>query len=63
MKRIKPIWAFIIFTSLFACEQPVSFNEPQPTGVDNLLKFPKRLQGEYLNVTDNSILLYGESSS
>lgn len=43
-------------TSLFACEPPVTFNEPQPTDTDNLSKFPKRLQGQYLSLTDYSTL-------
>jgi hypothetical protein len=57
MKRLELILTFIILTSLYACEPPVTFNEPQPTDIDNLSKFPKRLQGQYLNLTDNSTLL------
>jgi hypothetical protein len=57
MKRLKLISTFIILTSLYACGPPVTFNEPQPTDIDNLSKFPKRLQGQYLNLTDNSTLL------
>jgi hypothetical protein len=60
MNRLKLITIFIFLTSLFACEPPVTFNEPQPTNVDNLSKFPNRLQGKYLNLTDNSTLLVGE---
>ena len=60
MKRLKLISTFIILTSLFACEQPVTFNEPQPTDIDNLSKFPKRLQGQYLNFADNSTLLVSD---
>jgi hypothetical protein len=41
---------------LFACEPPVTFNEPQPTDIDNLSKFPKRLQGQYMSLADNSTL-------
>ena len=47
-------------TSLFACEPPVTFDEPQPTNIDNLSKFPKRLQGQYLNLTDNSTLIVSD---
>ena len=47
-------------TSLFACEPPVTFNEPQPTDIDNLSKFPKRLQGQYLNFADNSTLIVSD---
>jgi hypothetical protein len=56
MKRLKIISTLIILTSMFACEPPVTFNEPQPTDTDNLSKFPKRLQGQYLSLADNSTL-------
>ena len=56
MKRLKSISIFIILTSFFACEPPVTFNEPQPTDTDNLSKFPKRLQGQYFSLADNSTL-------
>ncbi len=56
MKRLNLISTFIILTSLFACEPTVTFNEPQPTDTDNLSKFPKRLQGQYLSLEDNSTL-------
>ena len=60
MKRLKLISSFIILTSLFACEPPVTFNEPQPTESDNLSKFPNRLQGQYLSLADNSTLSIGD---
>ncbi len=60
MKRLKLISSFIILTSLFACEPPVTFNEPQPTESDNLSKFPNRLQGQYLSIADNSTLSIGD---
>ncbi len=56
MKRLKIISTFIILTSLFACDPPVTFNEPQPTDTDNLSKFPNRLQGQYISLSDNSTL-------
>lgn len=56
MKRLKLISTFIILISLFACEPLVTFNEPQPTDTDNLSKFPRRLQGQYLSLADNSTL-------
>ncbi len=56
MKRLRLISTFILLTSVFACEPPVTFNEPQPTNTDNLSKFPKRLQGQYLSLEDNSVL-------
>jgi hypothetical protein len=60
MKRLKLFSTFIILTSLFACEPPVTFDEPQPTGTNNLPKFPNRLQGQYLSLADNSTLSIGE---
>jgi hypothetical protein len=60
MKRLKLISTFIILTSLFSCEPPVTFNEPQPTDTDNLSKFPDRLQGQYLSLADNSVLVIGD---
>jgi hypothetical protein len=56
VRRLKIISSFIILTSLFACEPPVTFDEPQPTDTDNLSKFPKRLQGQYLSLADNSTI-------
>src|SRR3989344_4311866 len=56
MRRLKLILIIIILTSLFACEPPVTFNEPPPTDIDNLSKFPKRLQGQNLSLADNSTL-------
>lgn len=56
MKRLKLISTFIILTALFACEPPVTFNEPQPTNTENLSKFPKRLHGQYFSLADNSTL-------
>jgi hypothetical protein len=56
MKRLKIISPFIILTSLFACEPSVTFNEPQPANTDNLSKFPKNIQGQYLSLVDNSTL-------
>ena len=38
----------------------MTFNEPQPTNIENLSKFPKRLQGQYLNLTDNSTLIVSD---
>lgn len=60
MKRLKFITTIIILTSLFSCEPPVTFKEPQPTDNDNLSKFPNRLQGQYLSLADNSILVIGD---
>ncbi|MBK7341731.1 MAG: hypothetical protein IPJ06_00680 [Saprospiraceae bacterium] len=61
MKRLELLLICVILTNLFACGPTVTFSEPQPAGVRNLLKFPKRLQGEYLNVSDNSTLIVNDS--
>ncbi len=55
MKRLK-FFLFILLMGLIACEPPVTFSEPQPTGLDNLSEFPSRLQGNYLSLEDNSML-------
>ena len=60
MKRLKFITTIIILTSLFACGPTVTFTEPQPTDTDNLSKFPDRLQGQYLSLADNSVLVIGD---
>jgi hypothetical protein len=56
MKQLKIISVIIILTSIAACEPPVTFTEPQPVDTDNLSKFPRRLQGNYLSFSDSSIL-------
>lgn len=60
MKRLIQISAFLLLLGIYACEPPVTFNLPQPTGVDNLSKFPKRLQGKYVNPADNSTLIIND---
>ena len=62
MKRLKFITTIIILTSLLACDTtpPVTFKEPQPSDTDNLSKFPDRLQGQYLSLADNSVLVIGD---
>ncbi len=39
-----------------SCQQIVTFTEPQPVNTKNLKKIPKRLQGEYISLSDNSVL-------
>ena len=63
MKKIKIISVFLILTNLFACstnEPPVTFNEPQPAETRNLSKFPNKLQGNYLSLNDNSLLIISD---
>jgi hypothetical protein len=55
---IKKNFAFSLLTSLLSCgDPPVTFDEPQPTETRNLSQFPKRLQGQYLSLVDNSLLI------
>ena len=64
MKKIEIISVFLIFTNLFACsteEPPVTFNEPQPAETSNLSKFPNKLQGNYLSLNDNSLLMISDN--
>ena len=59
-KKLRLITTVIILTSLFACQPPVIFNEPQPTDTENLSIIPERLQGLYLSLEDSSTLLISD---
>ncbi len=54
--------AIIILIVLYSCggEPAVTFNEPQPTDTENILKFPDRMQGQYLSLADSSTLVIGD---
>ena len=54
MKPIKFLVLFILVINIFACEPPVTFSEPQPSNTNDLTQFPKRIQGNYLSLLDNS---------
>ncbi len=56
MKLLRFISTIVVLTCFIACEPTVTFNEPQPADTENLTKFPKRLQGEYLSLEDSSNL-------
>ena len=56
MNQSKLIFILVFLTCLSSCEPRVTFTLPQPADVNNLSKFPKRLQGKYLNPIDNSML-------
>ncbi len=56
MKKLQLLLTIIVLTGLIACEPSVRFTEPQPIDKDNLSKFPNRLQGKYLSITDSSSL-------
>jgi hypothetical protein len=61
MKLLRFITSVIVLTCFIACEPTVTFNEPQPADTDNLTKFPKRLQGQYVSLEDNSTLFVLEN--
>ena len=46
---------FFVLMSFVACTV-VTFDEPQPEGVANLAKLPKRIQGQYISLADSSTL-------
>jgi len=60
MRHFKKILTFMLLTSFFACEPPVTFSEPQPTNTNNLSRFPNRLQGLYISLADSSTLSIDE---
>ncbi len=53
----------LMFVSLIFfsnCESVIVFSEPQPKGVKNLKKIPKKLRGEYLSLDTSSFLIVSE---
>ena len=62
MKRLEIIFVIIILITLFSCEPPVTFTEPQPSNTKSLTKFPKRIFGTYKNLSDSSLLTINEKS-
>ena len=61
MKKTNCILTLVALAILFACKPPVTFNEPQPPDTDNLSKFPKRVQGQYLSLANKSTLLISDN--
>lgn len=62
MKRLEIIIVIIIFFTLYSCEPPVTFTEHQPSNTRSLSKFPKRVLGNYKNLSDSSLLTINEKS-
>jgi len=62
MKKIRNIITVIAFTTIIACEPPVTFTEPQPPDTENLTTFPKKIRGEYLSSMNNSTLKITDNS-
>ncbi|KAA3651861.1 MAG: hypothetical protein DWP98_01975 [Bacteroidetes bacterium] len=57
LQMLKTVSLIIIFMSLYACEPPITFTEPQPINTANLPKLPRQLHGNYLSLTDSSSLI------
>lgn len=47
--------AFFVLVTI-ACDQTVQFEQPQPSGVPDLLRLPARLEGTYFSAEDSSTL-------
>lgn len=62
MKRLEIIIVIIIFFAISSCEPPVTFTETQPSNTRSLSKFPKRILGNYKNLSDSSLLTINEKS-
>lgn len=61
MRKLKLISTIILLIGLCTCESPVTFTEPQPANTDNISKFPKRIKGNYLSLSDSSTLKISEN--
>ena len=59
-QKLGIILTIIALISLYACEPPITFTEPQPADTDNLARFPKRLHGQYVSLADGSMLLVSD---
>jgi len=55
MNNLKLI-TFLILIGFTSCGPQVTFDKPQPDGVKNLSKFPKRIQGKFIRLSDNKQL-------
>jgi hypothetical protein len=60
MKRLHLLPLFLLL--LIGCTPVVTFDRPQPTGVDSLTKIPKKLIGKYIS-NDGSALLTVDAAS
>lgn len=48
---------FCVLASLFSCEPPIVFSEPQPLGAGQLQQFPEAIQGQYVCLSDTSLFI------
>ena len=56
MKKIAVATSIIVALSLAACGPTITFNQPQPEGVNPLTSFPERLQGKYEDTSQFSVI-------
>jgi hypothetical protein len=61
MKKHLIIFAIIAVTFI-ACEEPITFTEPQPAEYKSAKKFPKKITGKYISTEDSSTLVIKEHS-
>jgi len=54
MKKLNFLLSIFILAMFFACKPPVIFDQPQPADTKALTYFPKRIQGKYQSLRDNS---------
>jgi hypothetical protein len=62
MSRYNKYLVAIIVLSALGCNQKKSFSDPYPIQANILTRFPKNLQGEYLNPISKSNLLIGDKT-
>jgi len=53
MRTLKFSLPLLLALSLFSCGPVVTFDQPQPAGVDPLSEFPEGLRGSYLSLADS----------
>ena len=51
----------VLLLLLTGCNPIVTFNSPQPTGVDSLSKIPKKLVGKYVSNDGSALLIINDS--
>lgn len=62
MSRYNKYLVALLVLSIFGCNDKKSFNDLYPLQAKKLTKFPKSLQGEYLNPISKSNLLIGDKT-
>lgn len=61
--RVQYIFFYVLVIYLVGCEGPaVTFELPQPIDVKNQERFPKKLIGKYLSVSDSTIITISDKA-